>query len=91
MKKIILALLLGLCLLFAACEKLDVVTHSDMPGEDSGRSMFVEVEDSYNWKIVYHRETRVMYAVSDGVSNVGTFTVLVNADGSPMVWEEGRG
>jgi hypothetical protein len=52
------------------------------------RSMFVEIEKAQSWVIVYHRDTRVMYAISYGVSNVGTFTVLLNADGTPMVYEE---
>lgn len=52
-------------------------------------SMFVIVEgggmDSY--RVVYHRDTKVMYAVSCGTYNTGNFTVLVNPDGSPMIWE----
>lgn len=49
--------------------------------------MFIELESTYNWLIVYHRETKVMYAVSYGHSNIGTFTVLLNADGTPMTYE----
>lgn len=52
-------------------------------------SMFIVVEggglDSY--RIVYHRDTKVMYAVSTGTYNSGNFTVLLNPDGSPMLWE----
>ena len=51
-------------------------------------SMFVVIEgdgmDSY--RVVYHRDTKVMYAVSCGTYNTGNFTVLVNPDGSPMIW-----
>lgn len=50
-------------------------------------SMFVVIENSMdNWKIVYHKETKVMYAVSRG-DVVGIFTLLVNPDGTPMLWE----
>ena len=52
-------------------------------------SMFVEVEQAMHWKIVYHKETKVMYAVSDGSYNHGTFTLLVNADGTPMLYKGG--
>jgi hypothetical protein len=52
-------------------------------------SMFVEVEQAMCWKIVYHKETKVMYAVSDGSYNHGTFTLLVNADGTPMLYKDG--
>lgn len=33
-------------------------------------------------QIVYHKETKVMYVVSDDI-----FTLLVDADGKPMLWE----
>ena len=29
-----------------------------------------------------------MYAVSRSPNNIGTYTLLVNADGTPMIWEE---
>ena len=51
-------------------------------------SMFIEVERAGSWRIVYHKNTKVMYAVSFGSYNLGTFTLLVNADGTPMLWEE---
>lgn len=38
--------------------------------------------------IFHHRETKVMYAVSGGTYNRGNFTLLVNSDGSPMLWED---
>lgn len=50
-------------------------------------SMFIEVEQTGVWKVVYHKETKVMYVVSTGAYNFGTFTLLVNADGTPMIWE----
>lgn len=60
-------------------------------GEDTNKdakSMFVCVETALHWEIVYHRETKVMYAVSLGAYNIGTFTLLVNPDGTPMLWED---
>lgn len=53
-------------------------------------SMFVCIQGSdYNndYRIVYHRDTKVMYAISDGANNHGTFTLLVNSDGTPMLYE----
>lgn len=50
--------------------------------------MFVEIERTDSWKVVYHKETKVMYAVSFGGYNSGNFTLLVNDDGSPMLWKE---
>lgn len=49
----------------------------------------VVVED-YNVKgydIVYDKKTKVMYAVSNGYYNSGNFTLLVNADGTPLLYE----
>lgn len=60
---------------------------SEEETETSGK-MFVTVERTWNYSIVYNKETRVMYAVSDGSYNNGTFTLLVNADGTPMIWKE---
>lgn len=57
------------------------------PEDENIESMFVEVESTVVWKVVYHKETKVMYAVSYGNYNSGTFTVLINADGSPMIWK----
>jgi hypothetical protein len=52
-------------------------------------SMFVEVKQAMNWKIVYHKDTKVMYAVSDGSYSHGIFTLLVNEDGTPMLYKGG--
>lgn len=53
-------------------------------------SMFVQIEHSLygGWRIVYHRDTKVMYAVSSDAHNGGVFTVLVNPDGTPMLYEK---
>lgn len=53
-------------------------------------SMFVAVEAGPYWLIVYDKHTKVMYTVSDSYENKGSgvFTVLVNADGSPILYNE---
>lgn len=51
-------------------------------------SSFLIVEYGVNYDIVYHKETKVMYIVSDGEYNRGNFTVMVNADGTPMIYKE---
>lgn len=55
---------------------------------DGKASMFIQVEQGPSWNVYYHRDTKVMYAVSASRRNSGNFTVLVNPDGSPMLWEE---
>lgn len=81
-KKLIAILIIGM-LSLAACAKVESV--NDNKNETS---MFVEVESTSSWKVVYHKETKVMYIVSWSSYNYGDFTLLVNADGSPMLWKE---
>ena len=53
--------------------------------EDEEESMFAKIEHQLFWyTIVYHRDTKVMYAISKD----GVFTPLINADGSPMLYKE---
>ena len=82
-KLLVLILALVMCLgLIAGCAETTV--EEDI----GGKSMFVIVEKSETWQVVYHRESKVMYAVSRGYYNSGTFTLMVNADGTPMLWKE---
>lgn len=71
------------CALLAACAPNEVESTAI---EDAPPSMFVLVEHTAAWSVVYHRDTKVMYAVSDGSYNLGSFTLLVNADGTPMIY-----
>ena len=49
------------------------------------RMVIVEVANDYD--IVYDKKTKVKYAVSQGYYNIGNFTLLVNADGTPLLYE----
>jgi hypothetical protein len=54
-------------------------------------NMFVYIQKpnlSDPYAVVYQRDTKVMYVVSGGAYNCGTFTMLVNPDGSPMLYEK---
>lgn len=51
-------------------------------------SPFVCVETTSINKIVYHKETKVMYTVSTSRFSKGVFTMLVDEDGNPMTWKE---
>lgn len=53
----------------------------------TNESSFVRVEDGDSYWIVYHKETKVMYIFSTGGYNAGSACLMLNADGSPMVWE----
>jgi hypothetical protein len=81
-KKLIIGLimvLIGLAMIFAGCGK--------RKAEASGNRRFMRIEGDFNWNIYADRETGVMYAVSNGVGNAGTFTLLVDANGDPLIYE----
>lgn len=86
MKKIICLILSVLCLsAITACEYASVEKYDE---NKPTTSMFVVVEHTGSWKIVYHKETKVMYAVSYSSYNRGNFTLLVDENGDPLLWEE---
>ena len=88
MKKVIT--ILCICLLLTGCDEATESTEGNNQQKESKqkKSEFVTIEREWYYDIVYHRDTKVMYVVSTGANNQGTFTLLVNADGSPMVYEE---
>ena len=53
---------------------------------NDGTSMFVLLETTPHWDVVYHKNTKVMYAVSSYGTGSGVFTVLLNSDGTPMIY-----
>lgn len=55
--------------------------------EAGQEEMFVEVYAGEGYRIVYNKDNKVMYSVSHASHNLGNFTLLVNPDGTPMVWE----
>lgn len=82
-KNMFIALVVSLCIIFTGCSSNP--TESKVVEETP--SMFVIVESSSYWYVVYHRETKVMYTISRGYYNMGNFTLLVNPDGTPMLYE----
>lgn len=79
MKKVIALLLI--LLMLVGCGK------SERAESESGENKrFMTIETAWSYLIVADRETGVMYAVSNGMYNCGTFTLLVDKDGSPLLW-----
>ena len=90
MKKVIVFLLAcAMAATFAACGS-EVEKADSSVGDPETKSMFVQVEDAGTWAVVYHRDTKVMYSVSNASYNCGTMTLLVNADGTPMTYRDGK-
>ncbi len=83
MKNILAILLLSLIVIFtSSCISVSV------ENEQAEESMFVIVERASGWRVVYHKETKVMYVISSGSSNYSTFTLLVDEYGNPLLWGE---
>ena len=76
-------IIVSIVLMFAGCTS----TRAEAKEVDDGNTFILVDADYYCW-IVYHKDTKVMYAVSRSGYNAGTYTVLVNADGTPMLWKE---
>lgn len=49
--------------------------------------IFVTVSCQAKYQIVYDKETKVMYVMSDSSYNRGNFTVLLNVDGTPKLYK----
>lgn len=81
MKRIVIALLT--LMLLTGCTKVENVEKS----EAKDVSRFVTVETTTLWKVVVDKDTHVMYAVSFGGHSSGTFTLLVDADGKPLIYK----
>lgn len=75
----LIASLIGPAMIFAGC--------SGEKAEASSNSRFMKIESNFEWIIYADRETGVMYAVSNGMYNHGTFTLLVDANGDPLIYE----
>lgn len=83
MKKItIIIMIVFLAVILSGCAQ----TTTEARPQQISRFVRVEQADVYN--VVYDKETKVMYAVSYNGSGSGVFTLLVNADGTPKLWEE---
>ena len=80
-------ILITLCVMMTGCSKVTVLKEEQLNAE-SKLSMFVIVEEHSLWKVVYDIDTLCMYAVSYGGRSYGNFTLLVNADGTPRLWDK---
>lgn len=90
MKKnfIIFVMLIAIVFSLVGCGGTKQLTEEDFEEASKNEySMFIKVENTTYYDIVYHKTTRVMYAISRGGYNQGTFTVLLNADGTPMLYK----
>ncbi|MBR2553840.1 MAG: hypothetical protein IKE94_03160 [Aeriscardovia sp.] len=86
MKHILIIITVLTILLATGCAKVE----NKPEQEPVDVSRFERVEYTAVWEIVADRETGVMYAVSRGMYNQGAFTLLVDAEGKPLIWDKGE-
>ena len=83
MKKILCLFIIILILLtFTGCSSTQVNANS----EENASSFIVverEIFNGYYYKVVYHKDTKVVYALS----HYNVFTVMLDAEGKPLLWE----
>jgi len=49
--------------------------------------LFVKISDEQYFYIVYQKDTKVMYSVSNWNYNRGNLTLLVDTEGKPLLYE----
>ena len=81
MKRMIIILLMAIMLTGCAPTKVEGKS------EEATTSRFIELEVTLAWRVVADKETGVMYAVSNGGYSQGIFTLLVDENGKPLIWE----
>lgn len=89
MKKKVLALIFSTVIvssILVGCSNTDIKKTCNQETEDL-ESMFVEIGRISNSYIVYDRETKVMYTVSNDLYNGGNFTMLVDENENPKLWD----
>ena len=84
MKRIIAIMLMAVMMLsLSACR-----TKRTSEVTKGGTSRMAYVEETNAYCIVYDKYTKVMYAVSNSGYNFGIFTLLVDANGNPLLYED---
>ena len=86
MKKL-LCLILTIMLMLTCVGCSSTLAVSDLEEPEAISSSFVIVEkkliDGYFYKIVYHKDTKVMYVLGQ----YNDFEVMLDSDGKPLLWE----
>lgn len=78
MRKKLITAIITATLLIAGC--------SDTANVSEGQDRMMEkVEDEWGYAIYADKDTNVMYIKGRGGG--GTFTVMLNADGTPKIWQ----
>ncbi len=67
-------------------DELDEPEEAEEVGYEGARFVTIYSGDTYD--VVYNEQIKVMHTVSRGHHNNGSFTLLVESDGKPMLYDE---
>ena len=83
---IVAALVLALVLMLAGCAK-GKIDEEQIADAKTDNHMFMIVSNERYGDVLVDKTTGVMYWMSRDFYNDGTLTLLINADGTPRIWE----
>ena len=87
-KRIIAIVFLVLCLAMALVLFIVARANTNKADEMKEPKRMAIVESYGDYQIIYDKYTKVMYSVSNGGYNEGILTLLVDADGNPLLYTE---
>lgn len=85
MKKMTISILIVLGVIFSGWLLKDITISNNYAGNER----FIQIYNQYSkddFRIYYDKETKVMYLISS-IYKGGGITVLVDADGKPLLYE----
>lgn len=86
MKKILISIVMIVLIMLLAYIFKDIITVNSNASDDR----FVLISNEGIFDIYYDKETKVQYSVSRGSYNQGNLTVLVDAEGKPLLYQESK-
>ena len=86
---IVAALVLAIVLMLAGCSKgkIGKIDAEQIADAETNNRMFMVVSNEWGGSVLVDKATGVMYWMSNWDYNAGTLTLLINADGTPRIWE----
>ena len=86
MKKILISIVMIVLIMLLAYIFKDIITVNSNASDDR----FVLISNEGIFDIYYDKETKVQYSISRGSYNQGNLTVLVDAEGKPLLYQESK-
>ena len=87
MKRIAITAMLLAVVTLAGCSMMGKVDSQKISEAEIDNRMFMVVSEESSGRVLVDKSTGVMYWASDNSYNRGNLTLLVNADGTPRIWE----